>query len=594
MVKIYIKCWTFFVFITVLGLLPSPHCSAKIYLDTCGPDAYWAFNTKTHILKIEGTGSVTERIAEDWDNDKGRYFKVPYAGKEFHIKKIIVCQGITSLDCPEGLFAKKQTYKGRKILISLPDSLESIGSLSFCYMDSNITLPKSVKYIAPAAFSFDSQSTGSVRVAEDNPYYCSEDGVIFSKDRKKLIYYPSNKRKKEYIVPDSVTAISPLAFHSASDLERVILPRGLKKLGSGAFFGCSCLKYVNLSDEIKITSITDYDTSGLDWRTDCVKDGDDDELYLKDSKKTAKNLSYGSITASQNRAGTFEATALESIVIPNSVKYIASNTFFNSSWNPTYTHLKKIKFGKDFHGKINVGRGQDGQKTVTLNAVQDLKIIMPQENKTYCVEDGILYSKDKSILYLAANYKKKTLKLPDTVTTIANGAFASNRSIRHLIIGQDIQSIGYNAFAQTEIKTFTCQGTIGKIGKNAFAGSISLEKVTIHNVKYIEEKAFMDCCSLKTADLGESVKQIGPWAFSLCDSLSSLTTGDHVYTVDASSFDSCGRLDKDLIPTPHHILYVSGEIKQFHEQLARSLQSSDCIRKSTFSSLRELMHRKPK
>ena len=58
----------------------------------------------------------------------------------------------------------------------------------------------------------------NINVSPDNPVYKSIDGVLFSKDGKKLIWYPPTKNEgKSYTVPNSVKTIASRAFYQAKN-----------------------------------------------------------------------------------------------------------------------------------------------------------------------------------------------------------------------------------------------------------------------------------------------------------------------------------------------------------------------------------------
>ena len=76
-----------------------------------------------------------------------------------------------------------------------------------------------------------------IEVSEDNPYLCTVDGVIYSKDMKKLVFYPSSKSGTEFIIPDTVEVIGEGAFSYAQNLKSVKLSDGVKIIKDSAFFG---------------------------------------------------------------------------------------------------------------------------------------------------------------------------------------------------------------------------------------------------------------------------------------------------------------------------------------------------------------------
>lgn len=575
------------------SVLSVSSCSAKVYSGKLysgkhATDAAWELNSSTHELKICGTGAV-----EGWPNNLHKSLKTQKAMRKVTVDKIIFSEGITSLDIESlnGIVGYKNTK--HTIEVILPNSLKTIKNFHFQFLNLSITIPKNVKKIKAGAFDFGTTKS-HLSVTEENPFFYSEDGVVYTKDGKTLICYSTNKKNKKFVIPDSVTAIAPLAFANTRNyLEKVILPDGLKKLGSGAFFCCEQLKYINLSNKIKITSITDYDTKGK-W---C---GDDmmarDECQNGHYDKTSKTGINKKQPVTQNMAGIFEGTKLKKITIPDSVKYLSSNTFFLNAPH-AYTGLKEIKFGKNFSGKINLGASQDGRKTLTLNTTEynQLKVHMPKENKYYCMEDGILYTKDKSVLCLVtADCKSEEPDIPDSVRIIGNGAFAGNQIVRTINITGDLDSIGYNAFVDSGIRTFNCTGNIGKIGRNAFvdseiqsfncngsignigkeaftgfshsefpvsniqsfncSGSIgnmgqsvfyectNLTKISIGEIQVIPDYTFHSCSNLESADFGENVKEIGKAAFYQCQKLQKAGFGEKVEKIGEHAFDGCEKI----------------------------------------------------
>ena len=110
----------------------------------------------------------------------------------------------------------------------------------------------------------------NINVSPDNPVYKSIDGVLFSKDGKKLIWYPPTKNEgKSYTVPNSVKTIASRAFYQAkiteiklnnniekiderafslSELKEVSMPSKIKKVSEDAFYECTNLQKVNLNN----------------------------------------------------------------------------------------------------------------------------------------------------------------------------------------------------------------------------------------------------------------------------------------------------------------------------------------------------------
>lgn len=90
-----------------------------------------------------------------------------------------------------------------------------------------------------------------ISVAKDNPYYTDVDGVLFTKDLKRLICYPCGKSGKTYVVPDTVEIIDEYAFADNTNLRKVVLPDSLKRIEFHAFFQCEKLAIINLPESLE-------------------------------------------------------------------------------------------------------------------------------------------------------------------------------------------------------------------------------------------------------------------------------------------------------------------------------------------------------
>ena len=70
----------------------------------------------------------------------------------------------------------------------------------------------------------------SINVLSDNPTLSSIDGVLYSKDMKRLIRCPELK-EGEVIIPEGVERIEPYAFFNCVYLKAVQMPETLKEFG---------------------------------------------------------------------------------------------------------------------------------------------------------------------------------------------------------------------------------------------------------------------------------------------------------------------------------------------------------------------------
>ena len=130
----------------------------------------------------------------------------------------------------------------------IPPSVTSIGDGAFqvCWNLTSITIPPSVTSIGAWPFSL-CWSLTSITVDSRNPTYSSVDGVLFDKNIRTLITYPSGKTAQAYTIPSSVTSIGYSAFQDNHSLTSITIPSSVTTIGEWAFSGCDNLTSVTLS-----------------------------------------------------------------------------------------------------------------------------------------------------------------------------------------------------------------------------------------------------------------------------------------------------------------------------------------------------------
>ncbi|NLA76647.1 MAG: leucine-rich repeat domain-containing protein [Clostridiales bacterium] len=119
--------------------------------------------------------------------------------------------------------------------IVLPDSLETIGSYAFmsCTGLREVNLPAAVNSLGDYVFAGCSRLE-KITAHESNQSFVSADGVLFSKDMKKLVCMPAGFNGSAYTVPGSVEEICAGAFLTPKPLDLEI-PDTVNVFGEYAF-----------------------------------------------------------------------------------------------------------------------------------------------------------------------------------------------------------------------------------------------------------------------------------------------------------------------------------------------------------------------
>ncbi|MGN1130362.1 MAG: leucine-rich repeat protein [Ruminococcus sp.] len=118
--------------------------------------------------------------------------------------------------------------------ITFSNSITKIGKYAFseCVELNEIKIPQSIKEVSPTAFY--STSIKSFTVNSKNTSLTEVNGVLFSKDKKKLVAYPPSKKKSSYTVPKGTKKIGAYAMALTYNLKDVTVPKSVSAMGKYA------------------------------------------------------------------------------------------------------------------------------------------------------------------------------------------------------------------------------------------------------------------------------------------------------------------------------------------------------------------------
>lgn len=140
--------------------------------------------------------------------------------------------------------------------VVLSEALVTIDKFAFnsCIKLKTIDLPATLETIGNQAFA-NCQALESICVDEANVSFSTDSGVLFSKDKTKLLVYP-NKKGTEYEVPSFVTVIGENAFYGCKDVKSITVGSNVKSVLEGAFYMCSSLESMTLPNSV--TTLEDW------------------------------------------------------------------------------------------------------------------------------------------------------------------------------------------------------------------------------------------------------------------------------------------------------------------------------------------------
>ena len=137
--------------------------------------------------------------------------------------------------------------------INLGNGVRKLGVAAFenCTSIQSITIPKNVQKIGYNVAYF-CDKLAAYHVDEQNENYCDIDGVLYTKDKSKLVIYPKAKKLTDqiYTVDPACKEIEGMAFDYAAGLKEIKLPDGLTTIGRYAFLCCEQLEKLQIPETV--------------------------------------------------------------------------------------------------------------------------------------------------------------------------------------------------------------------------------------------------------------------------------------------------------------------------------------------------------
>ena len=185
-------------------------------------------------------------------------------------------------------------------------------------------------------------------------------------------------------------------------------------------------------------------------------------------------------------------------------------------------------------------------KDITVDASELAATLEGLSSGTYNITVTGVLSSDiinavKSTLY-KRNSEYVALDLSGTtgLTKIEDNAFELNsNSLISLKLPESVTSIGEKAFAKCySLKSISLPSSLASIGAAAFRYCSSLESITIPSgVTGIDRQTFESCSSLSSVTILGNITSIGTSAFLNCKELSSITLPDSVTHISSRAFE---------------------------------------------------------
>ncbi len=244
------------------------------------------------------------------------------------------------------------------------------------------------------------------------------------------------------------------------------------------------------------------------------------------------------------------------IIIPDThagepVLYLDSNSFKNNERVTSFTYNKYIE---EINGELNncknLTRVTLGKSIENINVTAFIgcdkltNLEVSSQNASFTSVDGILYSKDKSMIVRFPQGKNAVhIDIPESIKMIGDGAFIYCKTLEEVILPSTLKGIGEGAFSECEkLSSISLPSEINYISSYAFTSS-GLTSISIpDSINQLGESVFADCKALKEVKLPNNITQIGMNMFYGCESLEEIKIPNTVEEICDFAFKDCSKL----------------------------------------------------
>lgn len=221
--------------------------------------------------------------------------------------------------------------------------------------------------------------------------------------------------------------------NGGSNLCCVILPEGLKKIGSFAFDGCSALEEINIPSTVEKFGRGCFKT--------CIFLGRNKPIEIPEGIETIPKEMFA------------ECERLREVVLPSTLKTIESWAFFRTGL---------------IHLEIPAGVTKIGDSAFAYN--YDLKEVKLPD--TYIEFEG-----DR---HFHANYSLKSINLPEGLRRISNQMFGWCKVLENIVLPGSVREIGSQAFATCKkLQIFDWPASLEVIGEQGFERCEAMKRILL-------------------------------------------------------------------------------------------------------------------
>ena len=490
---------------------------------------------------------------------------IPAEVKTIGANAFYTCKKLTGIDLPAGLKTiESYAFYGCDKLqtMVLPEGLQTLDSYAFssCSQLQSINFPISIQSVGcavfrncqsltapvynanwfaylPAKYEGDYTIPSTIRnIACEAFYGCSKMTGVDIPERVQAIAnntFSGCQSLKAVDIPDSVTSIGQYAFQNCYAMKAITFPANLSSFGGNMFYGCNKLSTivwnVRKYDNFNVSATWSDPFNGIRNQITSFTFGDSvhvipANLCYNMDRLSSLSLGFNIQTIGDN---AFEGCLNIKSLFWNLRTCADPDIYTQAPFYPIHDSIRTFVFGDSVqhipaylcHSMSRLHEVHIPKKVSSIGryAFRYLGVLdsisVDEDNSHYdSREDCNALIETGSDVLLLGCYKTV---IPDDITGIGECAFRNVRNLKSVILSDNVQFIG----------------------KEAFNGCHEMEELRLPELTTIEDYTFQDCDSLRTVTIPQSVENIGFRAFAHCSGLEDINCqAVNPPTIDATSF----------------------------------------------------------
>ncbi|MGM9804281.1 MAG: leucine-rich repeat protein [Muribaculaceae bacterium] len=432
--------------------------------------------------------------------------------------------------------------------IVFPSTIASIGDCAFSWAEADgleFTFSENLAQLGGDVF--DCSSVAAINIAEGNTVFASQDGVLYSADKKILLVFPSGKNVTSFTIPEfvervfegafmsgqwyltevtipaTVKVVDGYAFYNNSTLETLTIEGAQTQLGESAFIGCEGLTELNLPEGLKtIPKNCFFDLCSLPSLT--LPEGLESIGMNGFGFGGFSEVKFPSTLKSIGMQAFANCENLTTVALPDGVTEVGDNCF-SSCVKLTSVDLNNVKTLGEF----------------AFSSCSALTQVLSPKLETI----------GASVFYLCTSLQ--SYEVPETVKEMGGTVFFGATALQRLVIGKNVETIGAgitvktNSLPAIEVHPdnqyfVAVDGVLyTKDMTTLMAYPCGRENTALNvpaGVKTIGIQALRGA-NVVSFNSGNDLTTIGANAFSQCEKLATVVLGEDVTSIAANAFNQC-------------------------------------------------------